>query len=173
MFKKVIRHKNNAAKISTGLCLASGAGLYILAGSGLVAIPLLAQAVSILLLSASIYIAVAFLLREYTYSVDPNTHIVEDDDLSKQYDLIVTEAKGKKQVKVCHIEMSDVSFVREITPDNKKTVMAERKNMKRYTYDTRFAPNRQIEIRANIDGEDYSIILSYDEEFLAVLQRFY
>lgn len=99
-------------------------------------------------------------------------HIVEDDDISKQYDLIVTEAKGKRQIKVCHIEMSDIKKVRIITPENKKAVKSERKDAKRYTYDTQFAPNRQIEIKAEIDHEDYSIILSYDEEFLAALSRF-
>lgn len=172
MFKKTIRHKNNAAKTTVGLCLASGGALYILASSGFVAIPMLAQFLSIAFFAASIYIASVFLLREYTYAIEPNTHIVEDDDLSGQYDLIVTELKGKRQVKVCHIEMSDVKEVRIMTPENKKTVKTERKGAKCFTYNTQFAPNKQIEIKALIDGEDYSVILSYDEEFLAVLRRF-
>lgn len=172
MFKKIIKHKNTAGKISALLCLIVGAALFILAGNGLVAIPALAQLISICLLGASIYIASAFLLREYTYAIEGNMHIVEDDDISKQYDLIVTEAKGKRQIKVCHIEMSDIKKVRIITPENKKAVKSERKDAKRYTYDTQFAPNRQIEIKAEIDHEDYSIILSYDEEFLAALSRF-
>jgi hypothetical protein len=172
MFRKIIKHKNTAGKISALLCLILGAALFILSGSGYVAVPALAQAISIGLLVAAIYIASVFLLREYTYAIEPNIHVVEDNDLSKQYDLIVTELKGRRQVKVCHIEMSDVKEIRIITPENKKTVKAERKGAKCYTYDTRFAPNLQVEIKADIDGEDYSIILSYDEDFIAALRRF-
>lgn len=165
-----MKHKNRAAKISALLCLICGAALVILAGSGYVAIPAVAQLISIVLISASIYIAVAYLLREYTYSVEPNTHIT--DDPSGQYDFIITEAKAKKQVKVCHIEMSDIMSARTIDQKNKKQILSERKNMKRYTYDTRFAASRQIEVRANIDGEDYSIIISFDEEMLGVFAKF-
>lgn len=172
MFKKTIKHKNTAGKISALLCLILGAALFILSGSGYVAIPTLAQIISIILLAASIYIATAYLLREYTYSIEPNTHIVEDDDLSGQFDLIITELKGRRLVKVCHIEMKDVKEIRIITPDNKKTVKSQRKGANCYTYNTQFAPSRQLEIKAEIDREDYSLILSYDEEFITALRRF-
>lgn len=172
MFKKAIKHKNTAAKISALLCLICGAALFILAGNGYAAYPAAAQTISIVLIVASIYVASAYLLREYTYSIEPNTHIVEDDDLSRQYDLIITEAKGRKQIKVCHIEMSEITGVRVIDPDNRKQIRSERKNKKRYTYDTRFAASRQLEILFTLDGEDYSIILSYDEEFLQAISKF-
>ena len=172
MFKKVIKHKNTSAKVTSLLCLICGAALFILSGNGYVAYPAAAQLISIALIAASIYVAAAYLLREYTYAIEPNTHVVDDDDLSAQYDLIVTEAKGKRQVKVCHIELSEITGVRVIDPNNRKQVQSERKNKKRYTYDKCFAANRQIEILSTIDGEDYSIILSYDEEFFDALRRF-
>lgn len=172
MFKKVIKHRNTSAKVSALLCLVCGASLFILAGNGFVVYPAAAQLISIALIAASIYIASAYLLREYTYAIEPNTHVVDDDDLSAQYDLIITEAKGKKQVKVCHIEMSEITGVRVIDPNNRKQIQSERKDKKRYTYDTCFAASRQIEILSTIDGEDYSIIVSYDEEFLQSLSKF-
>ena len=168
MFKKVIKHKNTSAKISALLCLICGAALFILAGNGMVAIPVLAQVISIILIVSAIYIASAYLLREYTYSIEPNTQF--DEDSKSQYDFIITERKSNKQVKVCHIGMNDVTLINVIDPKNRKTIMSERKNMKRYTYDTRFAASRQIEIRATIDDEEYSIIVSYDAELLDALK---
>lgn len=171
LFKKTMKHKNTAGKITAALCFASGVALLLLSNGGLIAIPALAQVLAIILLTASIYVAVAFLLREYTFSVEPNKHIADDDKLSEQFDFIITEAKGKRVIKVCHIEMSEVKLIRVIDPSNKKQVQAERKNMKRFTYDTKFAASRQIEIVADIDREDYSIIISYDEELLRVFQN--
>ena len=171
LFKKVMKHKNTAGKITAALCFACGVALLLLSNGGFIAIPALAQVLAMILLTASIYVAVAFLLREYTFSVEPNKHIADDDKLSEQFDFIITEVKGKKNVKVCHIEMSEVKQIRVVDPNNKKQVQTERKNMKRFTYDTKFAANRQIEIVADIDREDYSIIISYDEELLRVFQN--
>ena len=172
MFKKVIKHKNTPAKISALLCLVCGAALFFMAGNGVIAIPALAQALSIILIVAAIYIAASYLLREYTYSIEADLHSDEDDESLERYGFIITEAKGKKQVKVCHLNMTDITEVRVIDPKNRKIVRSERKNMKRYTYDTKFAASTQIEVRANIDDEDYSIIISFDNDTLNALKKF-
>ena len=171
MYKKTVIHKNTAAKITALSCLILGGALFILSGNGFVAIPALGQLISILLIGVSIYVGAAFLLRVYTYSIEPNIHITEDDDRRSQFDFIIYDEKGKKRIKVCHVEMTDVIFVRVITPENKKKVGEERKNMKRYTYDTKFAAGRQIEVMANIENEDYSIIVTYDEELLEAFKE--
>ena len=172
LFKKAIKHKNTFAKISAAICLVLGAALLLISSGGSVAYPVLAQVMGILLLTFSVYVAIAFLLREYTYSVEPNKHIADDDNISEQYDFIITEAKGNRNVKVCHIEISDIRLVRVVDPSNRKQVKSERKNMKRFTYDTDFTANSQIEVVACIDSEDYSIIISYDEELLRVFGSF-
>ena len=169
MFKKTIKHKNTAAKISALLCLICGATLFILAGNSLIAIPVLAQAISIILIVAAIYIASAYLLREYTYSIEPNTRF--DEDAKNQYDFIITERKSNKQATVCHVEMNDVTAINVIDPANRKMIRSERKNMKRYTYDTRFAASKQIEIRFTLDDEEYSVMVSYDEELLDTFKK--
>ena len=81
----------------------------------------------------------------------------------------VYENKGKKIVKVCHIEMRDVTNIIKITPESKKT--AENKDTKRFIYNTQFAANQKIEILARISGEDYSITVTYDDELFSVLQK--
>ena len=171
LFKKVMTHKNTSAKICAALFFASGVVLLLLTNGNLIAYPAIAQIIAIILLTASIYIAVAYLLRIYTFSVEPNKHIADDDKISEQFDFIITETKVKRSVKVCHVEMSDVRLVRVVDPTNKKQVAAERKKMKCFTYDTCFAANRQIEIVANISDEDHSILISYDEELFRVFNN--
>lgn len=167
-----MKHKNVSAKISASVYFVLGIALLLIANGRQIAYPALAQIFAIVLLAASIYIAVAYLLREYTFSIEPNRHIAADDRMSEQYDFIITEAKGKRNVKVCHLEISDIDLVRVVDPANRKLVRNERKNMKRFTYDTDFTASRQVEIVANIDGEYYSIIVSYDEELLRILNNF-
>jgi hypothetical protein len=43
---------------------------------------------------------------------------------------------------------------------------------KNYTYDSNFAPNRQIEIVATVEDETYSILVSYDEDLLSSFELF-
>ena len=171
LFKKVMNHKNTPAKICAALFFSSGVALLFLTNGGLIAYPAIAQLLAILLVAVSIYIAIAYLLRVYTFSVEPNKHIADDDKISEQFDFIITEARGRRNVKVCHVEMSDVRLVRVVDPTNKKQISAERKNMKRFTYDTDFASSRRIEIVANISDEDYSILISYNEELLRVFNN--
>ena len=172
LFIKTIKHKNVSAKIYAAICLVMGVLLLFIVNGTNVSYPALIQIIAFAFLSASIYIAVAFLLREYTYKIEPNKHISSDDNMSEQYDFIITEAKGKRNVKVCHLEINDIKLVRVIDPSNRKQIRNERKNIKRFTYDTDFVAIRQIEILANIDGEDYSIIISYDEDLLRTFKNF-
>ncbi len=169
IYKKKIQPKNTAAKITSALCLLCGAALLILAQAGYIAIPILAQMLGIILWVASIYIASSYLLRNYTYSVQINS--IEDDDLTlaERYDLVIYENRGKKSVKVCHVEMRDVTNIIKITPQSKKN--GKNKDVKRFIYNTQFAANQKIEILAKISGEDYSIIVTYDEELFSVLQK--
>lgn len=169
IYQKKIHPKNTAAKITSALCLFCGAALLILAQSGYIAIPILAQLLGLVLLIASIYIASSYLLRNYTYSVQANNREGDNLTLSEMYDFVVYENKGKRSVKVCHVEMRDVTNIIKITPESKKN--GENKDVKRFIYNTQFAANQKIEILARISGEDYSITVTYDEELFSVLQK--
>ncbi|MBE6684607.1 MAG: hypothetical protein E7592_03010 [Ruminococcaceae bacterium] len=173
IYQKKIQPKNISAKITSALCLVCGAALLILAQAGYIAIPILAQLLGLVLWVAAVYIASAYLLRDYTYSVQANSKVGENDTLSEIYDFIVYENKGKKSVKVCHIELKDITLVRKITPESKKNSTNEQKNIKRFVYNTQFAASQKIEILANISSEDYSVTVTYDEELLSVLQKIY
>ena len=172
-FKKVMKHKNKAGKISALLSLLGGGFLFILASGNLILFPAVAQTVGLILVAASIYIAVAYLLREYVYSIEANDSFSEEDtDYSEQYSFRITELKGKRCIKAVDVQMNEIVGFRVVDPKNRKAVKAERKKMKRFTYDTSFAPSRQIEIVADIDGDEFSILVSYDEELINALRVF-
>ena len=173
LYKKTARPKNTVGKISALLSLVCGAALFILASGNHIALPSIAQVIGVILIGASIYIATSYLLREYTFSVCPGKKFDdEDSSYSEKYDFIITEKKNNRDIKVCHISMSDVTKVRVLDPENKKKIAEERKNMKRFTYDSEFASSRKIEVQAIIDDEEYSILVSYCDELLKILNEF-
>ena len=168
LFNKTVKPKNTAAKVTSLLTLLSGLFLWLASNS--IPIPVIPQSCAVILFTVSIYVATAYLLREYSYEI-ANNYKEGEIDLKHRYDLIVTEHKGKRLIKVCHIELSDVTAVKEINPQNAKECRAQRSKMNRYTYNTQFAASRKIEIQASVSGEDISVLLTYDEELLNTLKN--
>ena len=173
LYKKTIQPKNRVGKITALLCLLCGGATFVLA-NGFFPFPAVAQSLGVILICVSVYIATAYLLREYTFSVTQNGKFSDEDaDLAEKFDFIIFERKNNKDIKVCHFGVKDLTLVREVNPKNKKEISAARKGMSRYTYNTEFAASRLIEVRASLDSEDFSILISYDEELLRVLQGFF
>jgi hypothetical protein len=169
LYNKTQKPKNSKAKAVSLLALISGALLFLMGGSEFFVFPAIFQLIGISLITASIYIASAFLLRELSFSVVKNNK--ECENFSENYDLIVRETRGKRQIKLCHFEISQISFVRIVDEQNKKQINTERKNMTRYTYDSEFLSQKQIEIRAFLDGDNHSLLIAYDEELFELLKR--
>ncbi len=167
MFKKTPAPKNTAAKISALLTLLSGVFMFIMAGGQAIPLPWLAQIVGILLLTFSIYVASAYLLRRYTFIVESVSDAAESRDGA--YDLIINELRSNRELKVCHISVKNIEFIRVVNAENKKTVAEDRKRKQRFTYDTQFAAARRIEIAIAHEGEEASMLVTYDEELLNVL----
>lgn len=167
MFKKTPKPKNTAGKISALATLLLGAFLFIMANMGLIALPWFAQLIGIIMLTFSIYVASAYLLRQYTYVVESVSGAAEDGEGA--YDYIIYELRSGRELKVCHVSVKSIKYIRVVTPENKKTVNAERKKMQRYTYDTTFAASRRIEIVVKNGGEEASMLLTYDEDVLNAL----
>ena len=168
LYKNTVIPKNTAAKITSLSCIISGLFLWIV--SAYAPLPSVFQSIAVILFAAAIYIASAYLLRIYSYEIAYNYKENETEDASL-HDFIIYERKNNKFVKVCHIELSDVISVREVNPKNIKEVKAQRKNMKRYTYNTQFASSRKIEIVANIEGEELSVLTYFDPELLNTVQQ--
>ncbi len=160
MIKKTLKTQNKKAKL-TMLCLfIFGIALFLIAPS----VPLKAvlQILGFIFVSASIYIATVFVLKEYTVSIFfPEGGIAPD--------LAIYEFHGKHEVKVCHIGISDIVELKVITRKNMKAEKQNRKNLKKYKYNTFFDCTQFIEI---ITKDDISIILTYDEEIYRVLKSY-
>ncbi len=169
LYQKTIKPQNRMAKLISLLCFLIGAVLFSTAANIFKSGAAIAQLVGILLLTVAIYVVFAYLIRQYTFSVKHNeTH---EDGVKEAYDLIITERKYNKTVKVCHFKLSDITSVRVVDSDNKKPISEDRKNKLRYTYNTEFAPQKSIEISASIDDENYSIIVTYDKDLLHTLKN--
>lgn len=158
--------KNTYAKILALACLLLGMALLAFASLELVDYPALPQTLGIFSLTASVYIASAFLLRRYTFSVEQNPQ----GELG-ELDFCIVENKGKREITVCRIGVDEIILAREVNKENKKTVAEERKSMARYTYDVTFAPERRIEIVSRYDEQQFSILVTYDEALLEAIDR--
>jgi hypothetical protein len=162
-----MRPKNTAGKISALLCLLAGGGLFIMSYANVIAFPAIAQTLGLILLVAAVYIASAYLLRQYTVSVE----LAKDErcggDL--KYEFRIDEHKSRMSFTVCRFWINEISLVRVVDARNKKQINAERKKKSRYTYDSTFAPAKRIEISACVDGEDISIFVTYDEDLFKAL----
>jgi hypothetical protein len=168
LYKKTVTPKNTAAKISALAFIACGLFLWIV--SAYSPLPSVFQSCSVILFAVAIYIASAYLLRVYSYEIAFN-YKKDETDAKYLHDLIIYERKNNKFIKVCHIELSDIVSVREVNPKNVKEIKEQRKKMKKYTYNTQFAASRKIEVCANIEGEELSVIIYYDADLLYALQN--
>lgn len=172
MYKKTPEPKNKAAKASALLTIICGAFLFVFASSGAIPYPVIAQTCGIVFLTFSIYVASVYLLKRYTFIVDD---FGLTDSETDDYDFVITERRGKREIKVCHVSLKDIAFAREVNAKNKKEVTSDRKNKKRFTYDTQLWAARRIEIAIaytdNGTDESISMLITYDDELLKVLSN--
>ena len=157
MFSKTPKTKNGGAKIISLCCLIVGAFLFVVAGTGKIVLPLLAQILSILLFTASIYIASCYLLREYAFSVEKSN--IEGEPVP---DFVIYEKRGKRSITVCRLGIDEITHVEKVDKNNVKDVRTQRKSMRRYRYNVQFAEGCFTEIRTN---DNISVFFTFDEEF--------
>ena len=166
MFKKTPTPENKAAKISAVISIAGGVLVFILTTAIKdIPFPGVAQFIGLLLVAYAIYIAGAYLLRRYTFIIEPS----EDEDTEPDHDLIINEQKGSRKIKVCHVSVKKIEFIRIVDSQNKKQVSEDRKAKDKYTYDTQFAATKRLEIAIKSGSEEASMLVTYDEELVKAL----
>ncbi len=133
--------------------------------------PWLVQCIGVVLIGAAIYLATAYLLRRYTFSVVESEKQDYDGETVPEYLFKITEQKGNRSVTLCLVGIKDIKLCRTVTPENRKKVKEERKAKQRYTYDTAFAAPRQLELQMYTDGEEISMLVTYDPELIGVLNK--
>ena len=162
LYKKTARPKNTAAKAVALILLLGGASTVALAQNSAIL-----QLIGIITITAAIYIAAAYLLRIYTFSIEPNGNNsdVEKENLA----LVVSERRSNLDMKVCRIDLTEIKSVTVVSKENKKEVATRRKNKKKYTYNTEFSPRKKLEISALVGGDELSLLVTFDDELLKVL----
>ncbi len=163
MYSKIPNTKNTAGKIISFCAIIAGVSLFALGSVRDIPYPALAQLGGVILLTFGIYIASAYLLREYVFEIKESNRHSED----APPDFVIYQKHGVRQALVCRIGFEEIDEIRKVSPENKKSVTEERKKLKRYTYDTQFAAQWFIELK----NEEFSILLTYDEELFEVLKK--
>ncbi len=171
MYQKSPLPKNTIAKLYALIALAGGLVLFISASYINYQLPWLFQIFGIILIGAAIYIASVYLLRRYTFSVEDSEKEDEDGDKTQTYLFRISEFKNNKNLTVCLVEVSDIQLCREVTPENRKKIKEERKNKKKFSYDTSFAAPKQLELQLFLNEEEVSILITYDPELIGVLNK--
>ena len=170
LYKKTIKPKNTVGKISALLLLLSGGAAFAMANAGIIALPALAQTIGVITFTASIYIASAYLLREYTISVE----LRKDDSCGGEpkYEFRIDERRSKLTYTVCRMWLSEISSANAVDRKAQRKTSKEMKKAKKYLYDTTFAPIQRIAISACVDEEELLIFTTFDEDLLRVLKQY-
>ena len=168
MYKNTPVPKNTAAKIYALVSLLGGAFLFLSTNLWNYSMPWLPQLIGVILLVFAIYIASAYLLRRYSFSIEESGGKVEGED---GFSFRITELKYNRQMTLCLVNVSDIKLCRTVTPENRKKVKEEAQNKKRFTYDTAFAAPKQLELQMHVDDEDISMIITYDPDLVGVMNK--
>lgn len=167
MYKKTLKNVNRNAKLIMWLLFAGGVFLFLFAGRENFPYPAFAQTLSVVMLCIAVYIATAYVLKEYTVEVYfPNS---TGSDMAKKPDLAIYEQRGKRRITVCLISLSEVEYIEILTDENKKEIREKVKNMKRYRYNTFFCQRKFIHIVTN-DG--ISVSCTYDDGLYCELCKY-
>lgn len=168
MYKNTPVPKNTAAKIYALVSLLGGAFLFISTNFWNYSMPWLPQLIGVILLVFAVYIASAYLLRRYTFSIEESGGEVEGED---GFSFRITELRYNRQMTLCLVNVSDIKLCRTVTPENRKKVKEEAQNKKRFTYDTAFATPKQLELQMHVDDEEISMIITYDPDLVGVMNK--
>ena len=165
-YEKKMEFKNPSAVLLALMSLCLGACLVWFSGTGLWA--LIMQILGFALITVSVSVASTYLLRRMTFFITLREG--EDETNPTSYDFIIRERRSRLDFKHCHVSLADICYVRLVDRENRKQVEKERREMRRFTFDTRFAPKKRIEVVCQFDEEQkISMLVSYDEALFAIL----
>lgn len=173
MYKKIPKTKKLAASIFVMVLIAVGIYGFSLGSMQLLPAPVIAQFFGVILLVTGIYIYATKVLKEMVYQVSPTEREVTDDELAicgprVKYDFIVAQHKAIRDVVMCRVGLDEVKGAVEINRLNRAEYRRKDKKKKRYSYDTQFAPSRQLRVEIN---DDTVVFLTYDKELLELLNK--
>ncbi len=173
MYKKIPKTKKVAASIFVMVLIAFGIYGFSLGSMQLLPAPVIAQFFGVVFLVTGIYIYSTNVLKEMVYQITPTEREVTDEELAicgprVKYDFIVAQHKAIRDVVMCCVGLDEVKSAVEVNRLNRAEYRKKDKKKKRYSYDTQFAPSRQLRVEIN---DDTVVFLTYDEELMGLLNK--
>lgn len=160
MFKKTLKTQNKKAKLTMATLFIFGVAFLFLSpqikGRSIV------QTVGFLLIGGAVYIATAFVLKEYTVNV-----FIPDGQLTP--DLAIFEFHGKREIKVCHISLGEITDMTVVEAKDVKEENKRIRRLKRYKYNSVFDCEKFIYLTVR---DEISIVITYDEELYQILKQY-
>lgn len=169
LYNKTFTHQNREAKITALACLLFGGLFYGLGNVDIFPVPVIFQLVGVILIVCAVYIATAYILKQYSVSISKNDN--SDGSTRELYDLIVRERKGKREPKICHIGLDTIISIKRVTKNSLKNAKNEKIDGFIYIYDTRYAWKERIEITAATGDYQSVIYLSNDDDLFRILSE--
>ena len=108
-------------------------------------------------LTAGLYIAVRWCFRSYTYTLEQHE--------SGQFDFVVTEQNGRRQITVCRIAADDLLSLRKIDRKEKRTAIPAR----RYGYCNTPRPKAACLLTLRDANGEAAILFTPDEAMFGLL----
>lgn len=173
MYKKIPKTKKLAASIFVMVLIALGIYIFSLGSMRFIPAPVIAQFFGVIFLVSGIYIYSTNVLKEMIYQITPTEREVTEEELAlcgnrAKYDFIVSQHKAIRDVVNVRVGLDEVTEAVEINRFNRAEYRKKDKKKKRYSFDTQFAPARQLRVQVN---DDIVLFLTYDEELLGLLNK--
>ncbi len=174
MYSVTPKKQNKLTGLATLACFACGVGVFAVSiiNTTLPYLTLAAQMLGVLFLTVGIYLYSRFVIRTYTYTVQPGG--IFDAEGRELYDLIVTETIGKsKQRTVCRLSLRDIVWaqvrpMRATKKNGLKKIEAHHDGGHKFSYCVDLVPEMVIVIG---DADGNVVVLTHDAYLYEILNQ--
>ncbi|MBE6548046.1 MAG: hypothetical protein E7667_04105 [Ruminococcaceae bacterium] len=173
VFKIIPKTKKLVASVFVMVLMAVGIFAFMMGNMKAIPMPVISQFLGVIFIITAIYILATKILKEMIYQVSPTDRVVTQEEIElcgprARYDFIVAQHKGFRDIVMCRVGLDEVKEAVEINRLNRAKYREIDKKKKKYSYDTQFAPARQLRVVIN---DDTVVFLTYDEELLKILNK--
>ena len=174
MYSVTPKRQNKLTALSCIACFVCGIGLFVasIGQEGLPYVTIAAQMVSVLILTAGIYLYSKFMARQFTYTVRPGG--IFDANGEEIYDLEVIETVGgRRQRVVCRLALRDIVQVdarplRASAKNGYPKIEPTKEGGEVFSYCADMVPGKVLAV---YDADGNVVVLTYDRTLCDILKQ--
>ncbi|MBQ7378660.1 MAG: hypothetical protein IJW70_03145 [Clostridia bacterium] len=174
MYSVTPKKQSKLTAAAVGACFACGIGLFAVSigQESLPFVTIAAQLISVLILTAGIYLYSKYIARQYTYTVQPGG--IFDANGEEIYDLEVIETVGgRKQRVVCRLALRDIVQVdarpmRATKKNGYPKIEATQDGGEVFIYCADMVPGKVLAV---YDADGNVVVLTYDRTLCEILKQ--